>query len=166
MQLEEFKNKEETEEEGEFADFLSDCEDEEEETNYLNREFNIKKKYNVYFNFELNRNKKYSMKVKTDYFDVDEFHAYDLIKYVVKKLNNSNIKIKNNNKNYSFSLKDVEDEENIDFYINNYEIKPFDSLTKNDFRNFSPTDPLKSINEENISFFSKNPLNILLIKLL
>ena len=164
MQLEEFKNKEETEEEGEFADFLSDCEDQEEETNYLNREFNIKKKYNVYFNFELNRNKKYSMKVKTDYFDVDEFHAYDLIKYVVKKLNNSNIKIKNNNKNYSFSLKDVEDEENIDFYINNYEIKPFDFWTNKNCSVLSPTDSLKLIKEENISFFSKNPLNVLLMK--
>ena len=86
----------------------------------------------------------------------------------LKKINNSNIIIKDNNIKYSVSLRDVEglEEENIDFYINNYEIKPFDSLTKNDFRNFSPTDPLKSINEENISFFSKNPLNILLIKLL
>ena len=164
MQLEEFINKEETEEEGEFADFLSDCEDEEEETNYLNREFNIKKKYNVYFNFELNRNKKYSMKVKTDYFDVDEFHAYDLIKYVVKKLNNSNIKIKNNNKNYSFSLKDVEDEENIDFYINNYEIKPFEILPKKECSNYSSKALLNSIEEENITFCTKNILNIMLVE--
>ena len=96
------------------------------------------------------------------------FHIYDLIIYIVKKINNSNIIIKDNNIKYSVSLRDVEglEEENIDFYINNYEIKPFDSLTKKDFPNFSPTSPLKSINEENISFFSKNPLNILLIKLL
>ena len=86
-----------------------------------------------------------------DYFDVDEFHAYDLIKYVVKKLNNSNIKIKNNNKNYSFSLKDVEDEENIDFYINNYEIKPFEILPKKECSNYSSKALLNSIEEENIT---------------
>ncbi len=63
-------------------------------------------------------------------------------------------------------MRDVEDieEENIDFYIKNYEIKPYNALTKKDCSIFSPTDSLKSLNEENISFFSKNSLNILLMK--
>jgi hypothetical protein len=169
--LEEIKLKEEIMEENAENNYLSDLEDVSikyegyERNNNINYETNVIKKFNVCFYFDLNKDKKYSFNFNTDEFNADEYHIYNLIKYIVKKINDSNIVIKDSNDNYSVSLKDI-DEENIDFYINNYEIKPFDSLTKNDFPNFSPTDPLKSINEENISFFSKNPLNILLIKLL
>ena len=170
MLLEEKKIMEEANEEFDEDNYFSDLEEENtymESAQCLNfKEINIIKKFNVYFYFDFNKNKKFVLPINTENFNIADFHIYDLIKYIVKKINNSNIVVKDNNINYSVSLKDIEDEENIDFYINNYEIKPFDSLTKNDFRNFSPTDPLKSINEENISFFSKNPLNILLIKLL
>ena len=71
--------------------------------------------------------------------------------------------IKYNNDNYSVSLKDI-DEENIEFYINNYEIKPFEFWKKKDCQSFSPKEMLKSINEEKIIFFSKNPLNVFLMK--
>ena len=95
-----------------------------------------------------------------------ELHIYDLIIYIIKKINHSNFIIKDNNIKYSVSLRDVEGikEENIDFYVNNYEIKPFDFLKKKNSSIFSPTDSLKLINEENISFISKNSLNVLLIK--
>jgi hypothetical protein len=72
--------------------------------------------------------------------------------------------VKDNNINYTVSLKDIDDQENIDFYINNYEIKPFDFWTKKDCPIYSSKDSLKTIEEENISFFSKNPLNVLLMK--
>ena len=174
IQLEEMKLKGLLNEESDNDndDYLSDFEEEENiqivNNKYIKNEINLIKKFNVQFYFDFKENKKYVLPISIENFNVANFHIYDLIIYIVKKINNSNIIIKDNNIKYSVSLRDVEglEEENIDFYINNYEIKPFDSLTKNDFRNFSPTDPLKSINEENISFFSKNPLNILLIKLL
>ena len=174
IQLEEMKSKGLLNEESDNDnnDYLSDFEEEENiqivNNKYINNEINLIKKFNVQFYFDFKENKKYVLPISIENFNVANFHIYDLIIYIVKKINNSNIIIKDNNIKYSVSLRDVEglEEENIDFYINNYEIKPFDPLTKNDFRNFSPTDPLKSINEENISFFSKNPLNILLIKLL
>ena len=61
-------------------------------------------------------------------------------------------------------MKDIDDEEDIDFYIKNYVLKPFEFWTKKDCSIYSSTDPLKTIEEENISFFSKNPLNVLLMK--
>ena len=86
-----------------------------------------------------------------------DLHIYDLIIYIIKKINRSNFIIKENNIKYSISLRDVEGikEENIDFYVNNYEIKPFDFWTNKDCSIFSPTDSLKLIKEENISFFFK-----------
>ena len=118
----------------------------------------------MYFYFDFNKNKKFVLPINIESFNVADYHIYDLIKYVVKKINNSNIVVKDNNINYSVSLKDIEEEENIDFYINNYEIKPFDFWSKKDCPIYSSKDSLKTIEEENISFFSKNPLNVLLMK--
>ena len=151
-------------------DYLSDFEEEENikitNNKQLNNEINLIKKFNVYFYFDFNENKKYVWPISIENFYVAELHIYDLIIYIIKKINRSNFIIKDNNIKYSVSLRDVEDieEENIDFYIKNYEIKPYNVLTKKDCSIFSPTDSLKSLNEENISFFSKNSLNILLMK--
>ena len=151
--------------------YYDDFEDEEKNNNieknkYLNNEINLIKKFNVYFYFDFNENKKYVWPISIENFYVAELHIYDLIIYIIKKINHSNFIIKDNNIKYSVSLRDVEGikEENIDFYVNNYEIKPFDFLKKKDSSIFSPTDSLKLINEENISFISKNSLNVLLIK--
>lgn len=167
MQLEERKNIEETMDELDEDEYLS--EEDEEEINLENKnkyhsyEIDVIKKYNVYFYLDFNINKKYVLPINTDNFKVENYHVYDLIKYIVKKINDSNLIIKDNNVNYSVSLKDIE-EEDIDFYINNYELRPFEYGTKKYCKKYSPKDPLKSINEENISFFSKNPLNIMLRK--
>ena len=118
----------------------------------------------MYFYFNFNKSKQYVIPVYTENFNIYETRIYDLIKYIVKKINNSNIIIKDNNIDYSVSLKDTEEEDNIDFYINNYKIKPFEFWTKNDCIDFSPNSLIKSINEENINFFAKNPLNIMLIE--
>ena len=154
-----------------YDDYLSDLEDEEENykiTNnkYLNNGINLIKKFNVYFYFEYKENKKYVFPISIENCYVAGLHIYDLIIYIIKKINQSNFIIKDNNIKYSVSLRDFEviKEKNIDFYVNNYEIKPFDFLTKKDCSIFSPTDSLKLINEENIIFLSKNPLNVLLIK--
>ena len=158
-------------EDSDSDNYYDDFEDEEKNCNnvnnkYLNDEINMIKKFNVYFYFDFNENKKYVWPISIENFYVAERHIYDLIIYIIKKINHSNFIIKDNNIKYSVSLRDVEGikEENIDFYVNNYEIKPFDFLKKKDSSIFSPTDSLKLINEENISFISKNSLNVLLIK--
>ena len=158
-------------EDSDSDNYYDDFEDEEKNCNnvnnkYLNDEINMIKKFNVYFYFDFNENKKYVWPISIENFYVAELHIYDLIIYIIKKINHSNFIIKDNNIKYSVSLRDVEGikEENIDFYVNNYEIKPFDFLKKKDSSIFSPTDSLKLINEENISFISKNSLNVLLIK--
>lgn len=148
-------------------DYLSDSEEEEivlENKNiYFSHEINVIKKFNIYFYFDFNKSRKYVLPINTDSFKVNNYHVYDLIKYIVKKINDSNIVIKDENINYSVSLKDIdEEEENMDFYINNYELKPFDY--KNNYSIYQSTDSLKTINEENITFVSKDPLNIMLIK--
>jgi len=168
MLLEEKKIMEEANEEFDEDNYFSDLEEENtymESAQCLNfKEINIIKKFNVYFYFDFNKNKKFVLPINTENFNVADFHIYDLIKYIVKKINNSNIVVKDNNINYSVSLKDIDEEDNIDFYINNYEIKPFDFWTKKDCPFYSAKDSLKTIEEENISFFSKNPLNVLLMK--
>ena len=169
MKLEEMKFNEEIMEETDEDGYFTDSEEESleyqrnEKNNNINYKTNIIKRFNVYFYFNLSKNKKYSFNLNTDEFKADEFHIYNLIKYIVKKINDSNIIIINNNDKYSVSLKDI-DEENIDFYINNYAIKPFEFWKKNDCQSYSPKEMIKSINEDKISFFSKNPLNIFLMK--
>ena len=169
IQLEEMKFRKEIMEEIDENDYLSDSEEENENSlyerneriNYYNK--NIIKKFNVYFYFDLSKDKKYEFNLTTGEFKADEFHVYNLIKYIVKKINDSNIIIKDNNNHYSVSLKDI-DEDNMDFYINNYEIKPFEFWKKKESENYSSKDLLRTINEEKISFFSKNPLNVFLMK--
>ena len=133
--MEELKNIAEINEISDEDDYLSEFEEENEiinEKNYIdNINNNIKnvvviKKFNVYFYFHFDNEKQIVIPINTENFNVYETHIYDLIKYIVKKINNSNIVIKgNNNINYSVSLKDIDQEDNNDFYINNYEIKPF-----------------------------------------
>ena len=169
MKLEEMKLKEEIMEENGEEDYLSDLEDVSfkyegnEINNNINYETNVIKKFNVCFYLDLNKDNKYSFNFNTNEFNGGVYHIYNLIKYIVKKINDSNIIIKYNNDNYSVSLKDI-DEENIEFYINNYEIKPFEFWKKKDCQSFSPKEMIKSINEEKIIFFSKNPLNVFLMK--
>ena len=147
-------------------DYLTDSEEEnnnQNERRNMKIEENIIKKFNVNFYFDFNKDKKFVVQITTDSFNADNFHIYDLIKYIVKKINDSNIIIKDNNDNYSVSLKDT-DEEDKDFYINNYELKPYDYWTNKYCEDYSPEKTIKSIKEDNISFFSKNPLNIFLMK--
>ena len=148
------------------VDYLTDSEEEnnnQNERRIMKIEENIIKKFNVNFYFDFNKDKKFVVQIITDSFNVDNFHIYDLIKYIVKKINDSNIIIKNNGDNYSVSLKDIDEEDN-DFYINNYELKPYDYWTNKYCEDYSAEKTIKSIKEEKISFFSKNPLNIFLMK--
>lgn len=125
---------------------------------------NYLKKYKIYFYLKLNEDK-FIFPIITDFFNVNTQYIYDLIKNIVKKINDKNIIINYNNNNYIVSLRDIEDDENLDFYINNYEIKPSKKkkfIPKSDCPSFSSFSLLKNIENENISFISKNTLNIML----
>ena len=97
------------------------------------------KKFSIYFYFVFNQNKKYIIHICTETFNANNFHVHELIEYIVHEINNANIIIKYNNIDYSISLKDIEENnenEKIEFYSNNYEIKPYNFLTKNNTNNY------------------------------
>ena len=75
--------------------------------------------------------------------------------------------VKTDSNNYIVSLKDCDEENDIDFYIKNYEIKQYKNkilLPKNDLPCYCSNSLLENISDEKINFVSKNPLNIMLIE--
>ena len=88
------------------------------------KDFNIIKKYKIYFYLKLNNNS-YIFPIISDNFFINKQYVYELIKNIVKKINEKNITINFNNNNYIISLRDIEeDDANFEFYIKNYELKP------------------------------------------
>jgi hypothetical protein len=64
-------------------------------------------------------------------------------------------------------LKDCDDENDIDFYINNYELRPckkIKNIPNFDLPCYCPNSLLNNMVNEKISFSTKNPLNIILIE--
>ena len=138
-----------------------------DDENKINYEFNQIKKFNIYFHFSFNKKRKYLIRICQESFNVNNTSIYDLIEYIVHKINNANICIKYNNIEYSVSLKGIDEtdeKEKLEFYKNNYEIKPYNFLTKNNVNNYSSISSLKSIGDENITLISKNELNIMIMK--
>ena len=171
IQIEESKNKENIEQvfsDEDYDDYLSDFEEYNiDDENKLNYEFNQIKKFNIYFHFSFNKKRKYLIRICQESFNVNNTSIYDLIEYIVHKINNANICIKYNNIEYSVSLKDIDEtdeKEKLEFYKNNYEIKPYNFLTKNNCNNYCSISSLKSIGDENITLISKNELNIMIMK--
>ena len=125
------------------------------------------KSFKVYFYFEINKDCNFIFPIESDIFNAEKQYIYELLKNIVKLINNKNIVINNNNIKYNISLKDCEDN-NDDFYINNYELKPCKKTTfvpKFDLPSYSAYSLLTNIAKERISFVSKNPLNIMLIQI-
>ena len=174
MKIEESKNKENIEPEfGDEDDYLSDYEEQEnnnKNNNHrnINYDFNAFKKFNIYFHFAFNKTKKYLIHICNESFRINNsIHIYNLIEYIINKINNSNIIIKYNDIDYSISVKDIEgddEKEKIDFYINNYDIIPFNFLSEHNSHSYCSTSLLKSIKEENIVLLSKDFLNIMILK--
>ena len=170
MKIEENNQKEniehELDEEDYFSDFDENCIS--YECHEINNNHTEIKKFNIYFYFEYNKRKKYIIPISTESFNANNIHIIDLIKYVIYKINNSNIMIKYNDIDYSISLKDLEDDdeenEKLEFYNDNYEIKPFEFWTKDNCPSYSSSSLLSEIKEENLTFVSKNTLNIMLVK--
>ena len=170
MKIEENNKKEniehELDEEDYFSDFDENCIS--YECHEINNNHTEIKKFNIYFYFEYNKRKKYIIPISTESFNANNIHIIELIKYVIYKINNSNIMIKYDDIDYSISLKDLvdneEEEEKLKFYKDNYEIKPFEFWTKNNCTSYNTSSLLSEIKEENIIFSSKNTLNVMLVK--
>ena len=170
MKIEENNQKEniehELDEEDYFSDFDGNCIS--YECHEINNNHTEIKKFNIYFYFEYNKRKKYIIPISTESFNANNIHIIELIKYVIYKINNSNIIIKYDDIDYSISLKDLvdneEEEEKLKFYKDNYEIKPFEFWTNNNCTSYNTSSLLSEIKEENIIFSSKNTLNVMLVK--
>ena len=134
------------------------------------KDSNASKKFKIYFYLNINKDNTFIIPIQTDFFKINKQYVYELIKYTVKKINNEKIKIKLNSIEYFVSLKDIENNENcgnddFDFYINNYEIKPCkkkNHIPKNDSPSYHSSSLLKNIENDNISFICKSPLNIMI----
>ena len=98
------------------------------EKNILNenkKDLDLTKKFNIYFYLNINKDNTFIIPIQTDFFNLNKQYVYELIKNIVRKINNENINIKLNSIDYIVSLKDIENENSdFNFYINNYEIKP------------------------------------------
>ena len=71
----------------------------------------------------MNDSKEFIFPIQTDFFNIKEEYGYDLIKNIIKKINEKKLIVENNSIKYIISLKDCEDENNKEFYIKNYELK-------------------------------------------
>ena len=170
MKIEESNNKENIEQVFDDDDYFSDLDENynSDESQYINNNRTEIKKFNIFFYFEFNKRKQFIIPISTESFNVNNIHVIDVIKYIIYKINNSNIIVKYNDDDYSISLKDLEDDddekEKMDFYNDNYEIKPYEFWTKNNSTSYCTSSLLSTINEENITFVSKNTLNVILMK--
>ena len=170
MKIEESNNKENIEQVFDDDDYFSDLDENynSDESQYINNNRTQIKKFNIFFYFEFNKRKQFIIPISTESFNVNNIHVIDVIKYIIYKINNSNIIVKYNDDDYSISLKDLEDDddekEKMDFYNDNYEIKPYEFWAKNNSTSYCTSSLLSTINEENITFVSKNTLNVMLMK--
>lgn len=138
----------------------------EDTSNYIENNFNNYSNFKVYFYFEINKDYNFVFPIESDIFNIEKQYIYDLLRNIVKIVNNKNITINYKGINYIISLKDCEDK-NKDFYIKNYELKHCKKVkyTPKDYLpSYSSNSILKNIIKERISFVSKDPLNIMLIQ--
>jgi len=180
LQMEELKNKmngkeeEESLQEDDLDELLDDELNELNELNELKysnlvenqNNANKLNKYNIYFYLNINKDNIFIFPIQSDFFNVNEQYIHDLIKNIVKKINDKKFNIKYNSTDYIISLRDIDDDEdNMDFYTKNYELKACKKknfFPKNDSPSYCPNSLLKNVENENISFISKNSLNIML----
>ena len=91
-------------------DYFSDLDENynSDESQYINNNRTEIKKFNIFFYFEFNKRKQFIIPISTESFNVNNIHVIDVIKYIIYKINNSNIIVKYNDDDYSISLKDLE----------------------------------------------------------
>lgn len=157
--------KEEFDKEDSFSDEFNENDSTNLETFNIS-ELNNMKKFNVYFYFNLNNKKEYNFFIESDLLDINSQYGYDLIKNIIKKLNNECLSINKDSRRFILSLKDCENGDN-DFYINNFELRKCNKKTlkpNKELPPFSPNLLLNNIIDDNISLICKNNINIMLFE--
>ena len=132
-----------------------------------NDEFINVNNFEIFCYFKINKENEFIYSIHSDELNLKTQCVYDLIKNIIKKINQSNIIIEYNSLKYNLSLKDSDDENDIDFYINNYELrhcKKRKNVPDFDLPCYCSNSILNSMINEKISFVTKNPLNIILIE--
>ena len=159
--------KEEFEEEYLYEDFESEGNN---NINYNENnifEKNIFKKFTINFYFQLNEKKDFIFPIESNLFNIDNQYTYELIENIIKKINDKLITIINNSNEYIISLKNTENNNKIEFFMENYELRFCNKKTlkpKFDLPPISSNILLNNIMKEKISFICKNKLFILLIE--
>jgi hypothetical protein len=122
------------------------------------------KKFNVYFYFNLNNKQEYNFFIESDLLNINNQYGYDLIRNIIKKINNESIIINNDSKRFIISLKDCENEDN-NIYINNFELRKCKKNTLKPNKELPPFNSyllLNNIIDDNISLICKNNIFIML----
>lgn len=125
------------------------------------------KKFKVYFFFNLNEKNEYIFPFESDLLNINEQYGYDLIKNIIRKINNKSLVINYDSKDYILSIKENESDDKINFYINNFEIRKYKietSKLNNEVPPFSSELLLNKIPDDSISFICKNNIYIMLIE--
>ena len=125
------------------------------------------KKFKVYFYFNLNEKNEYIFPFESDLLNIDNQYGYDLIQNIIKKINNESLVINYDSKDYILSVKENQNDDTKNFYINNFEIRKCKKKTfkpKDDVSPFSPELLLNNILDDTISFICKNNIYIILIE--
>ena len=171
IQMDELKNKSEDDEYFKDLNDGNEFDEFENELDCNSKKLNLDKKnvdkyfkFNIYFYFKLDENNEYIFPIQSDIFNKSKQYVHELIKNIIKKINEKNIVINFNNVDYIVSLKDTEDED-VDFYIKNYELKPCKKKNfkpKDDCPSFSSNSLLENVDNKLISFISKNSLNVMI----
>ena len=102
MKIEEINNKENIEQVFDDEDYFSDLDENynSDESQYINNNRTEIKKFNIFFYFEFNKRKQFIIPISTESFNVNNIHVIDVIKYIIYKINNSNIIVKYNDDDY------------------------------------------------------------------
>ena len=125
------------------------------------------KKFKVYFYFNLNEKNEYIFPFESDLLNIDNQYGYDLIQNIINKINNESLVINYDSKDYILSVKENQNDDTKNFYINNFEIRKCKKKTfkpKDDVPPFSPELLLNNILDDTISFICKNNMYIMLIE--
>ena len=124
------------------------------------------KKFTVYFYLELNKNNYYIFPIESDLLDINTQYGYDLIENIINKINNKSIVVNNNSMQYIFSLKDCQNNNNKNFYMENYELRLCKKNLKPNFElpPFYSSFLLKNIFNEKLSLICQNNLYIMLLE--
>ena len=116
--------------------------------------------FNVYFYFKINEENENTIMIESDELNIDTQNVSDLLSNIIKKINSRKINVNIKNNDFILSLKE---NENIDFYNDNYELRPYDKNSnspKYGCSCFSSSITLDELIDLEICFVVKKSTNI------